>query len=69
MGDRLPGSSPSNPIVYRFYHIYANSDGYYPYAYAHEDYDGPEDARCGTAKTIDDCKHEIDELIDMENEI
>lgn len=30
--------------------------------YAHEEYDGPEDPRCGACKTFEECKEEIDDL-------
>ena len=38
------------------------------YSYAHEDYDGPEDIRCGVAKSIEAAKAHIDDLEDF-NEI
>jgi hypothetical protein len=31
--------------------------------FAHEDYDGPEDNRCGTAPSLEAAKAEIDEQI------
>jgi hypothetical protein len=31
------------------------------WTYAHKDYDGPEDGRCGTAPSVDACKEAIDE--------
>ena len=34
------------------------------YDFAHKDYDGPEDRRCGNGASIEDCKRQIDELID-----
>ena len=36
------------------------------WSFVHEDYDGPEDGRCGTAATLWDAKREIDfELDDL----
>ena len=32
--------------------------------FAHKDYDGPEDGRCGGGKTIEDCIAAIDDRID-----
>lgn len=32
------------------------------YDYVHDDYDGPEDDRCGSAATLEACKEAIDEL-------
>ena len=34
------------------------------YDFAHKDYDGPEDKRCGNGGSIEDCKALIDEQID-----
>lgn len=64
MSDRIPGSSTSNPILYKDYEI-SVGPGYTPdsrWQYAHEDYDGPEDNRCGLGSSIDDCKEQIDEI-------
>ena len=67
MNDRIPGSSWSNPIWYRKYRIYL-SDAPYPqteYAYAHDDYDGADDAhdiRHGYASSIEEAKKDIDEI-------
>ncbi|WP_300573501.1 hypothetical protein [Phenylobacterium sp.] len=32
----------------------------FAWTYAHKDYDGPEDGRCGCAESPDACKAEID---------
>jgi hypothetical protein len=31
--------------------------------WSHEDYDGPPDRRCGTARSVDEAKADIDELL------
>lgn len=64
MSDRLPGSSTSNPIVYKDFEIcvgpaYTRDS---QWQFAHVDYDGPEDNRCGLGSSIEDCKEQIDEL-------
>lgn len=71
MNDRLPGSSWDNPIWYRQYRIYL-SDLYethgYQYDFAHDSYDGAEDAgdnRHGQAHTVEEAKITIDELEDV----
>lgn len=33
----------------------------FKFQFVHEEYDGPEDHRHGDGKTIEDCKHQIDE--------
>lgn len=33
------------------------------YQFAHVDYDGPGDNRCGTATSLEDAKRQIDEII------
>jgi len=65
MNDRIPGTTYDNPIWYRNYRIYLNDYGPYTctYTYAHDSYDGAEDAydnRCGYGATIEECKAEID---------
>ena len=30
--------------------------------FAHEDYDGPEDSRCGAGPSLEDCKAQIDDM-------
>jgi hypothetical protein len=67
MSDRLPGSSWSNPILYRGYEIALAS--YSPAARfdweaVHENYDGDEDSRIVRAASVEACKAEIDERID-----
>ena len=54
----------SKPIKYRGYEISANATAFCRFVYAHEDYDGPEDSRCGFEATAQDCKDAIDERID-----
>lgn len=39
-------------------------DRNHDWQFAHEDYDGPEDRRCGTGCSVADCKAKIDEMID-----
>lgn len=42
-------------------------DRRYDYDYQHEDYDGApdgDDNRCGSAASVEECKAEIDELIE-----
>lgn len=36
----------------------------YGYTYAHEDYDGPEDGRCGTGKSVQDCREWIEDCLE-----
>lgn len=55
------------PIKYRGYEI--DRPTYVPgpqfsWEYAHENYGGEGDGRCGLAASIDACKAEIDERID-----
>jgi len=40
----------------------------YDYNFAHKDYDGPEDKRCGNGGSIEDCKDKIDEQIEDADE-
>jgi hypothetical protein len=54
-------------ITYRGYEIRQNDFRAHPYwgkvawTFAHKDYDGPEDNRCGFAETVEDCMSEIDD--------
>lgn len=67
MSDRIPGSSHHNPIWHRGYRIYVANEGPHAYAYAHDDFDGADDAndsRYGYADTVEACKAEIDERED-----
>lgn len=77
MSDKLPGSSPYNPIKYRGYEIsmnWCNIDARCDYVFAHKDYDGapiepdgpPSDSRCGYGPSIDDCKSQIDDLVELD---
>jgi hypothetical protein len=55
----------SKPLFYGEYRIYHYDLVFNKYAYVHNDYDGAPDAkdhRHGTAKTIEDCIIEIDEI-------
>ena len=66
MNDRIPGTTWDNPIWYGKFRIYISGMGYeeFSYEYCHDDYDGAPDAddnRAGYAKTVEDCKAEIDE--------
>lgn len=65
MSDRIPGSSPFNPIRVGSWNI-AISGGInilgFDWEYWHDDYDGAPDAndhRCGFCKTEADCRKEI----------
>lgn len=75
MTDRLPGSSWSNPEMYRGWRIYSDDcAGTHPpgFAFTHEDYDptpqyaddGPSDNRHGWARTMAEAKAEIDQRED-----
>lgn len=65
MGDRIPGSSYSNPIWHGKWRIFVSDHMFdQSYEYVHDDYDGAEDAeddRCGYAKSIEQAKELIDE--------
>jgi hypothetical protein len=37
------------------------------YRYAHDEYDGPGDRRCGTAASVEAAMRDIDEIEDEEN--
>jgi len=54
----------SHPIVYRGFHIGPYNLPYAKWEFAHVDYDGPEDNRCGTADSLEDCIDLIDVLED-----
>lgn len=59
-----------NEIIetYKYYYILV-APAYqkeYRFNYSHIDYTGPPDRRCGFAKTIEDCKKQINEI---ENEL
>jgi hypothetical protein len=68
MNDRIPGSSPYNPIKYRGWEISLTQNPYQDgYDYAHESFDGAPDSgddRCGFARTVAEAKTEIDEYED-----
>jgi len=67
MSDRLPGSSWDNPIWYRDYRIHIGDTCFANYVFAHDDYDGADDAadsRCGYAQSVDECKRLIDAKIE-----
>lgn len=79
MNDRIPGSSPYNPIPYRGWEISICHCGAsdvmgrsHEYEFVHESYDptpqnpgdGPGDDRFGHAPTVEAAKREIDEYED-----
>lgn len=79
MSDRIPGSSPYNPIQYRGWNISLCACGgsdvmgsSHAYEFVHEDYDptpqepgdGPGDNRCGHEASIEAAKRAIDEFED-----
>lgn len=37
-----------------------------PFQFRHEDYDGPEDNRCGTATSLNDAIEQINDKVEME---
>jgi len=47
-----------------YYRSYWISPEYIGWGWAHRDYDGPGDYRCGTAGTLREAKRMIDELIE-----
>jgi hypothetical protein len=49
-------------LEYRNYTI--ESEPPWGYAYAHKDYDGPEDERCGVGATVEECMMHIDDMED-----
>lgn len=56
-----------NPIWYRRYRIYLNSDFGPAFKYVHDDYDGAPDAyddRNGYGNSIEECKEQIDDIED-----
>ena len=62
MNDRIPGTTWDNPIWYRDkWRIYLSNSDWVKWEYVHDDYDGPEDDRCGYGDTEAECKAEIDE--------
>lgn len=65
MSDRIPGTSYDNPIRYRGYRVFLGDSGPWStnWHFVHEDYDGPEDNRCGVCRTVIECRAEIDEQI------
>ena len=63
-----------NEIYYRGYYIEYNPPPIPTYnmdfAYYSEDYDGPQDYRYGYGKSVEDCKHQIDLILEEhENEV
>ena len=62
MSDSLPGSSWSNPIWHRGWRIYIGD--FTAYEFVHDEYDGPEDNRCGHADSLAEAKAEIDLMED-----
>ena len=49
-------------IEYKGYKIYPSTVANKVYEFVHKDYDGHEDNRCGSGKTIEECKESIDLL-------
>ena len=50
--------------MYRNFEItYSRNMGKEDWEFAHVDYDGPPDDRCGTGISIADCESQIDEII------
>lgn len=58
---RWPDRGEQLPHTYRGYTV---DRGYMFYEYVHEDYDGPEDNRCGTEASLELCYRSIDEALD-----
>jgi len=55
-------------MTYKSYNIEkVGRSGPFTYEFWHEDYDGPEDKRCGFAPTEEDAKRQIDEQIEETN--
>lgn len=54
----------STPLEYRDYEIWPIDIMQFRFEFNHKDYDGPEDRRLGTGKTIEDCRQQIDEQIE-----
>lgn len=52
-------------IAYRGYTI--APDPYWRWVWSHNEYDGPEDSRCGTAASLEEAQREIDEQIQEES--
>lgn len=64
MSDKLPGSSASNPLIYRDFEIWLNPYWHTEHdrwAYLHISFDGDEDNRYGYASSEQNAKDEIDE--------
>lgn len=63
----IPDVTHGEPIRYRGYRIYRNDFTAHPdwrdvaWVYVHEDYDGPEDNRCGHGPSVEACITEIQE--------
>lgn len=61
-------------MTYRYYIITEAEQGswawafFHKYQFVHKDYDGHGDLRRGSAKTLEDCKQEIDEQIFKDTE-
>jgi|APSaa5957512493_1039668.scaffolds.fasta_scaffold43243_3 hypothetical protein len=52
-------------MIYRGYTISFDPKPipYRDFDFAHVDYDGPEDKRCGHGASVSDCQDQIDEII------
>lgn len=51
-------------IEYKGYKIYPSTVANKFWEFVHKDYDGHEDNRCGSGKSIEECKESIDLLED-----
>ena len=60
-------ASSGSSAKYKGYWIKYDPPGipirHWDWHYAHEDYDGPEDGRCGAAASLEDAKQKIDDLV------
>ena len=56
----------SDNMRYQSYHITywppPIPDRNHDYQFSHDDYDGPGDRRCGSAKSVEDAQKKIDEI-------
>lgn len=47
---------------YRNFNIFCNADDPEDHVFFHEDWEGHDDNRCGTGRTLQDCKNAIDDM-------
>ena len=58
-------TKPEDKLIrYRDYEISVEPSVFRKHVYAHKDFDGPEDGRCGFQPSVQDCIDAIDEQID-----